>query len=219
MTNPEDRWRHQTSAAPHAPSHDPLTPGLPPQGGQSFGSLGAESNYPDASTAGGQSGGGFLTAAFVVFLFAAPIFGTLYPLAAASALVAGLVTNAVLAVVARGLDSSGRTPFALLAAAIVFWTMSRLDHRLAERSMIYRGVRHVIRVLLIANFVAITSLNESGGAMPRSPQAVMAVIGDRRYLPVMLVLAVVAHLVLTRAKGLRARWHSGLQILRLRPYL
>jgi uncharacterized protein YcsI (UPF0317 family) len=30
MTNPDDRWRHQTSAAPHAPSHDPLTPGLPP---------------------------------------------------------------------------------------------------------------------------------------------------------------------------------------------
>jgi hypothetical protein len=118
-----------------------------------------------------------------------------------------------------GLDASGRLPFALLAGVVVFWTMSRFDHRLADRAQSYRIIRHVVRVLLIANFVAITSLNESGSGLPRSLGQARLVVRDRRYLPVMLVLAVVAHLLLTRAKGLRERWHTGLQIFRLRPYL
>src|SRR5689334_24837672 len=29
MTTSQDRWRHQQPAAPHAPAHDPVTPGLP----------------------------------------------------------------------------------------------------------------------------------------------------------------------------------------------
>jgi hypothetical protein len=41
MTNPRDRWRHQTSAAPHVPAHDPITPGLPLQESMQHGSFGA----------------------------------------------------------------------------------------------------------------------------------------------------------------------------------
>ena len=41
--------------------------------------------------------------------------------------------------------------------------------------------------------------------------------GDSRFLPTAVVVAIIAHLILTRAKGLRQRWHILLQVVRLRP--
>jgi len=105
--------------------------------------------------------------------------------------------------------------FWLLAVVIVFWPMSRFDHRLADALPSYRFARHVARVGLVALVVALYNLNPNPG-FPRSLTQAFAVMSDHRFLPVLGVLMVVAHLVLTKATGLRARWRGGLEIFRLR---
>src|SRR6185295_2141895 len=120
---------------------------------------GADYYEPTPGTPGGGTGLGVFLLAIP---FAGPIFGTLYPLASGTALVVGLVVNALLAGMARGLSPEGRAAIALITAIVVFWTMSRLDHRLGE-FLPYRIVRHVIRLALIGAFFSLTVLNESGG--------------------------------------------------------
>lgn len=158
-----------------------------------------------------------LFCAFVVLVFSGPIFGSLYPLAAGVALVAGLVTDGVLRVAARTLDASSRLPIDMLAALVVFWPMMRLDHRLATTVPPYRLARHVARVFLIAAFISMAMANESGGQwMPRSIGQLRA-LADSRHLAVMAVAAVFAHWFLTRRGTVHARWDEALGFVRLRP--
>jgi hypothetical protein len=121
----------------------------------------------------------------------------------------------VLRVAAPNLGEDGRRVFWMLAVVIVFWPMSRFDHRLADALPSYRFVRHVARVVLVALVLALYNLNPNPG-FPRSLTQALAVMSDHRFLPVLVVLMVVAHLVLTKATGLRARWRGGLEIFRLR---
>jgi len=209
MTDPYyDSWRHQRSAAPH----DRTTLGLP---------LETEKPTSDAPTpsdpaptrraqytqpASGLAHDPGILVAEVLFLlvFAGPLFGTLYPLAAGAALATGLVTNGMLRVEAPGLGADGRLPVALLAGAVVFWWASRLDHRFADRVRAYRAVRHVVRVLLLAIALTFWTFGRGGG----DPTGV---------LPVVLLSAVAAHLALTRAHRFREHWHYLLELARLRP--
>jgi hypothetical protein len=97
--------------------------------------------------------------------------------------------------------------------------MSRLDHRLAASIAPYRLARHVARVILIAMLLTLSTISENGrnGWMPRSAFELRLLFADSRFLPVMAVSAVVAHLFLVRAKVIRARWERGLEFVRLRP--
>ena len=88
--------------------------------------------------------------------------------------------------------------------AVVFWTVSRLDHRLADAVRPYRAVRHVVRVIVLAIALTFWTFGR-GGADPSG------------FLPVLIVSGVVAHLVLTRAHRFRAHWHYVLELVRLRP--
>jgi hypothetical protein len=220
MTNPDDRWRHQTSAAPHAPSHDPLTPGLPLQGQPAMNIGGSD----DASAYPVNSGPGvniwvLIAGGFIVLIFSGPIFGTLYPLAAVPAAMAYFAVKGALHVVMPNLDVNDQRPFALLATIVVFWFMSRVDHRLAARVAAYRLTRHVARVFLIAAFLTPSTISEPGrnGWMPRSAFELQLLVTDRRVLVAMAFWMVVAHLLLVRAKGTRAKWDRVLELVRLRP--
>lgn len=217
MTNPEDRWRHQTSAAPHAPSHDPLTPGLPLQHGSPAMNIGSDDAFP--AYTGGVNPYLLLVVGFIVLVFSGPIFGTLYPLAAVPAAAAYFATKGVLRAIAPSMDVSSQRPFALLATLVVFWFMSRLDHRLAARVAPYRLARHVARVFLIAAFLTPSTISQPGrsGWMPRSIFELRLLLTDPRVLITMAFWAVVAHLFLVRAKGTRARWDRALEFVRLRP--
>src|SRR5512140_3767066 len=118
MSNPDDWWRHQTSAKPHDTPHDLPHPGMPltDPGEMGFGpATGAA--YTGPGDAAAAAIGVKIAGAFFVLIFSAPIFGTLSPLAAGSALVAGLATNKVLA--ASFPIADDRLPFALLAGAVV----------------------------------------------------------------------------------------------------
>ena len=215
MTNQDDYWRLRESAAPHDRTHD-LTVGEQRHGQSTFGAPAFETT--PAPSGGGGGGSGLLTLALVTLLFAAPIFGCLYPLAAGTGFVTGLATNSLLALVAPSLGADGRLPFALLAGVVAFWATSRFDHRLADRSTSYRRARHVVRVCLIAAVITVNMLNQqTGGWMPRSVQQVQAITGDSRFLIVMGLSMVAAHFFLVKAKGFREFWHTGLKIVKLRP--
>jgi hypothetical protein len=220
MTNPDDWWRQQTSAQPHDRPHDRQTAGLPLEKDQSGPSLGPPTDEVVGYTAPPNpfelQAGLILAAAFVVFLFSALIFPTLYPMASVVAVAAGFATNGALRVLAPSLAADSRLPFAMLATVIVFWPVMRLDHRLAATVAPYRILRHIARVFLIACVFSLISLNDGPGA-PRSIAQARLVMADSHFLPVLAVTAVLAHLLLTKASRLRATWDWGLELVRLRP--
>ena len=217
MTTSEDRWRHQQSAAPHAPAHDALTPGLPLGNNPSW----SEPQSSDApSTAIGTGApnpiSGIVGTALLLILFGAPIFATMYPLTAAAAYVTWLVTNSVLTV-ATPLGADGRLVVAMFAGAIALWMVSRRDQELADAVPAYRYWRHIARLVLIGVFVATTSVHEfEHGFWPRSLGEVGVLLADVRFWIGMVVAAGIAHLLLKRADGIRAKWHLVLELFRLR---
>jgi hypothetical protein len=204
MTDPNDSWRLIQPAPPTARPHDPLTPGLrqpepsAPASGEEWADPPTRSNLPP------NRAGVVVAEVFLLFLFGAPIFGTLYPMAAGAALIAGYATRTLLGAIAPGLGADGRLPFALLAAALVFWPMSRFDHRLADASASYRSGRHVVRVILLAFALTFWTFGRGGGAVTSM-------------LVMVVVWGVIAHLVLTRAARFRDHWHGLLELVRLRP--
>jgi hypothetical protein len=220
MTNPDDWWRHQSPAAPHDRPHDPPTSGLPLQTEPPATSFDPSVDVPVDYTAPPNpvalNAGLALAAAFVVFVLSGLIFPTLYPMASAVALAAGFATNGALQALAPSLDADSRLPFAMLATVIVFWPVMRLDHRLAANLAPYRVVRHVARVFLIASVITLMSLNDRAG-LPRSIGQALAVVADPHFLPMLAVVAVLAHLALTKAPRVRALWDDGLELFRLRP--
>ena len=90
---------------------------------------------------------------------------------------------------------------------------------LAARIAPYRLTRHVARVILIAAFLTPSTISEPvrSGWMPRSMLELRVLLADQRIYIVMIFWAIVAHLVLLRAKGFHARWDRGLEFVRLRP--
>lgn len=169
------------------------------------------------TTSGGSGGGVIIAAIMLVLVFSGPIFGSLYPLASGAALVAGLATNAVLSISARGLSPEGRLPLSMLAALVVFWPMMRLDYRLATFPP-YRIARHIVRVVLIGSYFALVTFGDSGGRwLPTSIAQVRWLVTDQTHLVALVIGAIIGHLVLTRAKRIGARWSSALELVRLRP--
>lgn len=158
-----------------------------------------------------------MVAAFVVFVFSVPIFGTLYPVAAGGAGITSVATDAILRRAAPNLDSSDRLPVVMVAGVIMFWILSRFDHRVAARVRLYRYGRHVARLCLVSTLTATACLNPGNGLVPTSPWQLHAITTNPLFFPVLGVAAIVTHLVLTKATKLRGLWDRGLEISRLRP--
>ena len=210
MSNPDD-WRFTSPTPPHAPPHDRQTPGLPPPpGAPSFGSA------PFTPSAQAGSGGCGCAIAVAVVLFAVPIFGCLYPVPAAAAVATYYTADALLRG-AASLNSDSRLPITLFAGAVAFWIVSRLEFRLATRVPLYRMVRHVVRVLLIGVFITVAVMNDRGrDGVPTSVAKFQELFSNRRYLIVLAVWSVVAHLILTKASRFREQWGAWLEVFRLR---
>jgi hypothetical protein len=209
-TNPDDWWRHQQSAKPHDTPHDPVTPGMP------LTDPGFEPQFQSVQVSpggGGTSGFGIF---IFVFIFGAPIFGSLYPLAAGTALAAGLATNAFLHTAMPGLDPAGRGAFALLAGLIVFWPACRLDGRMGAVLPPYRWLRHALRLFLVAAMLTGPTFRvPDGGSYLQF--FVMRLVGALANPFALGIVALIAHYLITR-QGLREWWHHGLEILRLRQW-
>jgi len=224
MASNEDPSRFTSPTPPHAKPHDVIPAGLPPVSNQPTES---KSDSEDAPTAPANDGGSnqaarntglLLGYGFIFLLFAGPIFGTLYPIPSGCAVIAGLLTNRVLETIAPHFDAADRLPGSLLAGAIVFWILSRIDHRLAERIPSYRTIRHVLRVAAIGTFFSIVVLNDRGGRwLPTSLAEAEAVLLNPSHLVAMIVGAVGAHFLLTKAKGFREIFHQILELAWLRP--
>jgi hypothetical protein len=195
MTSPNDYWRHQQSAAPHAPPHAQQTPGLPLQQGQPAMNIsGGDDAFPVYTGAGDPAALQIwlkVALGFIVLLFSGVIFGTLYPLATGTAAAAYFAMDGALHSIMPLLSDTDRLPLVGGATLVVFWFMCRLDHRLAATITPYRLVRHVARVVLIATFLTLNTISEPGrnGWMPRSMFEVRLLLADSRFLPVIAVLA------------------------------
>ena len=112
-------------------------------------------------------------------------------------------------------NASGLTAIIGVVALIVFWFLSRVEHRLAVRRG-YRQARHVWRLLAfaaVADVWLMKSAIQQGTIRVHDLTRAFAHWGN---LLVVVVLAGLAHLLL-RSKRLRKTWHLGLEGLRLRP--
>jgi hypothetical protein len=220
MTNPNDYWRHQQPAAPHAPAHDRLTPGLPLHSSQPN-SLAADDAYPPSAASGDPYAINpwlMLAAAAIVFVYSAPIFGSLYPLSTGVALIVGFTVNGILRVGAPSLGADGALPFSMLASAIAFWPMMRLDYRLATTVPAYARVRHIARLVLMGAFFSLATLDQTGGRFfPRSFGQFARIFIDPTHLVVFAIGVLAARWMLAKATRLHATWDSGLRLARLRP--
>src|SRR5215467_12852901 len=190
MTNPNDYCRHQQSAAPHAPAHDPITPGLPLHSPSPMAPA-ADDAYPASAASSDPYAINpwlMVAAAAIVFVYSGPIFGSLYPLSTGVALIVGFMVNAVLRVGAPSLDAGGRLPFAMLATAVTFWPMMRFDYQLATSVPAYARVRNVVRLVLIGAFFSLAMLDQTGGRFfPRSFGQFARIFTDPSHLVVFAI--------------------------------
>ncbi len=216
--NPNDWWRHQQPAQPHDRPHDTSFGGGAPPGPVWGGPI---VDPPDPMTQISPAGAqlGTIIATFIVCcIFFVPIFGSLYPLAAGSATAAGFIMDAFLRTGMHVMDGTDRLALDLLAAAIVFWITCRLDHRVASLIPPYRWVRHVFRLILFGLFASTPGILSSStiawyATLLTRPSLALS---DPSMIVPMLLTAALAHFVITR-KGLRQKWHDGLEFFQLRP--
>ena len=148
-------------------------------------------------------------------MFGAPIFGCLYPLASGTALAAGFAANRL--VLSAGSASDTALVVSLVVAIVVFWPMCRLDQRLAMSVPPYRWARHVARIFIIGFLITVNVMGGSGvNFLPHSMLEVQLMIANSRYLIVMAVSVVIAHLFLTKMNFVRTFWGNWLEVLKLR---
>ena len=159
----------------------------------------------------------FMAASFCVFCLSAPIFGTLYPIPTTVSFLAAFMSDGVLRHALPRWDATDRLPIEILIGVVLFWTLSRWDHRAAAYVAPYRYARHVVRVILIALVVTMTSLNPNGSMVPTAPWQVVAITSNPVFWPFLIGVAVAAHFGLTKWRWAHREWDNGLKIYRLRP--
>jgi hypothetical protein len=152
------------------------------------------------------------------FLFSPIVFGILYPLSASAGFATYVIVKKIVHAVAPTLDIASQRPFALIAAAIVFWTASRRDHRTADKSRQYWLARHVLRVFLLSAYITVNIFHEAnGGFVLPSLRSIPSIFIHPTQIAVMGVVAVGANWFLTKTPRLREWWHIIVQFVNLRP--
>lgn len=213
MSNPDDYWRTRQPAPPHAPPHSKGPAGTP------FGQdqpppLNGPETYAQPV---GSGAGVILLMVIFAIVFSWLIFPMLYPLAGFGAS-AGVFATEVILRTATHLSAEARLPIDLLAGLAIFWPLSRMDHRLATNLAPYRYARHAARLVLIAGFFTLMSLNPVAG-FPRTAWQIQSVAHNPALLPLFAGSALVVHLFLVKARGIRRMWDTVLELARLRPNL
>lgn len=165
------------------------------------------------------------------------IWFCLYPLSAVAAGAAWLSLHHLLELPAGNFEGFNRVLVAeILPAAgalAILWTTSRLDHRLATRP-IYRVVRHLIRITLMALMAGVIHLwiqdditpldlfRLYGPRLASSPVRVaedfLALLEMDPLRPgIMTLTGILSHFWIWSWQGGRRGWLECLQALRLRP--
>jgi hypothetical protein len=104
-----------------------------------------------------------------------------------------------------------------IAAAVVFWIVSRIENTMA-RSNFYRIPRHLIRLFLISTIVVMSVQRFMGIPLPTaiSNSRVVPTLQDSKLLGIFLVTILAAHFFLWNFTSARKFWHRRLVAARLR---
>jgi hypothetical protein len=210
----QDRWDYATSSGQYAPQPsapiDWSSPSPSPSPPQSWSpeSAGGGSYSGGHSSSSGSSGPTFLS--IIPWIPALPV---LYPLPFSVAFAGAGVGYGILESQFEVYTSDGRIGLGIgsfLIGAVLFFAMSRLDHRLAA-SKLWRIPRHVLRlalVAIVAQLVA-TSLLQAPGQSVATAGFDVAQLGNPVVLVSVAASSVLAHILLTRAR-VQEWWHDRL---------
>ena len=102
-----------------------------------------------------------------------------------------------------------------VAAAVVLWTASRLEHVLA-RHLPYRLLRHLVRLPLLGLATVITIQKMHGLPYNPTPAGVMPILKSPTNLGIVLAVMIASHFILWNWKRPREFWHRRLVGARLR---
>jgi hypothetical protein len=211
----QERWDYSTSSGQFAPttsssadwsSSAPSAASGARAGGGSY-SVGHSSSY-------GRGGPTFLS--IVPWIPTLPI---LYPLPFAVAFAGAGLGSGILESQFEGYTAAGRNGVALvsfLIGAVLFFVMSRLDHRLAA-SRLWRIPRHVLRLALVAVVACLlaASVLQAPGQQVGTAGLALGLLRNPVVLAAAAASSILAHILLTRER-LRQWWHQRLAAAYLR---
>ncbi|MGA2189351.1 MAG: hypothetical protein ABSH33_12535 [Steroidobacteraceae bacterium] len=143
----------------------------------------------------------------------------LYPLAA----LAGLYTFVLaLPFLRRALPDSpiiGPGLYAVIlapvAALIVLWSVSRLEHVFA-RNLLFRVIRHGVRLLLLAALTLLVIQKTQGHPYDPSLAEAYRILGSPQNLTIVVAVVIGSHFALWNWRFAREFWHRRLESARLR---
>jgi hypothetical protein len=104
---------------------------------------------------------------------------------------------------------------AFVAAAIVLWNVSRLEHVLARHNL-YRILRHLVRLPLLGMGTVILLQKAQGLPYDPTPAGVTQFLKTPANLGIVLGVMVASHFILWNWKGAREWWHRRLAGAQLR---
>ena len=212
----QDRWDYATSSGQYAPKPSPQpfdwSSSAPP--GWSHESTGGGSYSSGQSSLYGSSGPTFLS--IIPWI---PTLPVLYPLPFAVAFAAAGLGYGILESQFEAYTAAGQNGLALasfLIGAVLFFAMSRLDHRLAA-SKLWRIPRHVLRLALVAvvAYLVAASLLQAPGQSVGAAGFDFALLANPAVLASVAASTFFAHLLLTRDR-LQEWWHERLAAAFLR---
>jgi hypothetical protein len=107
---------------------------------------------------------------------------------------------------------------ASIAALVVLWNVSRLEHTLARHNA-YRPLRHMVRIPLLGLAVVVAIEEYLGFSYDPSPAAITRILQNAAKLAFVVASTVAAHFTLWNWKRAREFWHRRLEGANLRKRL
>ncbi len=211
----QDRWDYATSSGEYAPNPSPSVDwSSSASPSSSPGSTGGGSYSSGHSGSYGRGGPTFLS--IIPWI---PTLPVLYPLPFAVAFAGAGLGFGVLEAQFEVYTSAGRNGLAagsFVVGAVLFFAMSRMDHRLAA-SALWRIPRHVLRLALVAAvaYLLAASLLQAPGQSVGAVGFDLALLENPAVLASVAASAILAHILLTRDR-LQQWWHQRLAAAYLR---
>ncbi len=210
----QDQWDYATSSGQYAPQPSQPTDWSPSApSGWSHDSAGSGGYSNGHSGSRGRSGPTFLS--IIPWI---PTLPFLYPLPFATAFAGAGLGQGMLESQFEVYTAAGRNGLAAVSVvigAVLFFAMSRLDHRLAALRL-WRISRHVVRLALVAvvAYLVAASLLQAPGQSAAAGFD-FALLENPAVLASIAASTIFAHIILTRDR-LRQWWHERLAAAYLR---
>jgi hypothetical protein len=103
----------------------------------------------------------------------------------------------------------------ILAALVVLWNVSRLEHKLARYGA-YRILRHLVRIPLLGIATVVAIEEAQGFPYDPTPAGINRILKTPANLAIVVGAMVAAHFILWNWKAARAFWHRRLESAQLR---